>query len=424
MATEAADLKISIEKPAAWARRLTITVPAEHIAREKQDAVKRLAKRVRLPGFRQGHVPTSMMEKKFGPAIEQEAIEKVIGDAYRQALTSENLQPITQGSIDNISYEPGTDLTFNVELEVKPEIELERLGGFTVMREQPPITDTQVDEVVQRLREEHAVWQAKPDAAPTAGDMVTVEITPLDDVTSAEPMQPRQYQIRIGEGEALPAVEDAIITLRSGEEDEFDVELPGEAEEEAEAAQSGRAHRMRIRLVEVKSPELPAADDEFARGLGEFGDMATLRTRLREDLEREAEREAERGVRMQLVQQVLEHNQFDVPDSMVRTYLERVMPAREGADEERIQDARQQMWPAAQHALKRMLVLERIAELEALHAAPAEIDARIDDMAQRLGRPRGEVLGQLRKTGRLDELEQEITEEKVFEYLKSLSEIQ
>jgi trigger factor len=422
MATEAAEFKVAVEKPAAWARRLTITVPAEHIAREKKEAVQRLSKRVRLPGFRQGRVPAAVMERKFGAAIEQETIEKVIGDAYRRALDSEGLQPITQGSIDNITYEPGTDLTFNVELEVRPELDLERLGGFAVVREEPPVTDAQVDEVLERLRAEHAVWQPKPDATPVAGDTATVEITPLDDGTTADASAPRQYQIVIGEGQALPAVEDAIRTLKAGEEAEFDVDLPARAEGAAEGATE--PHRMRIRVLDVKSPEPPALDDEFARGLGDFDDLAALRGRVRDDLVKEAAREAERGVRAQLVQQVLEHNPFEVPDSMVHTYLERVVPAREGADEERLREARVQLWPAAQHALQRMLVMERIAELESLHATPAEIDARVDELAERLGRPRGEVLGQLRKSGRLAELEQEVTEEKVFEYLKSLSDIQ
>jgi trigger factor len=421
MATEAAGLKVSVEKPAAWARRLTITVPAEHIAREKKDAVQRLSKRVKLPGFRQGRVPAGMMEKKFGPAIEQEAIEKVIGDAYRQALASENLQPITQGNIDQIEYEPGTDLTFNVELEVRPELELERVGGFAVVREQPAIGDQQVDEVLQRLREENAVWKAKDGETPAAGDMATVEITPLDAATSAEPSKARRYQIVIGEGQAVPAVEDAVRTLKAGEDAEFDVALPEDPEE---AGSPTVAHRMHIRMVELKSPEFPALDDDFAAGLGDFETLDGLRTRIREDLETESGREAERGVRMQLVQQIIEANPFDVPQSMVQTYLERVMPEREGGDSQQLQEMRTQMWPAAEQALKRMLVLERIAELEALRATPAEMDARIDEMAERLGRPRGEVIGQLRKNGRLDELEQEITEEKVFEYLKSLSEIQ
>jgi trigger factor len=421
MATEAPELTVSVEKPAAWSRRLKITVPAERIAREKKSAVERLSKRVKLPGFRQGRVPAAIMEKRFGPAIEQEAVEKVISDAYRQALESEGLQPISQGNVDNVNYEPGADLTFDVELEVRPEIELERIGGFNVMREQTPVGDQQIDDVLQRLREENAVWKTKEDATPVAGDMATVEITPLDDATSAEPSKPRSYQIVIGEGQALPAVEDAIITLKGGEEAVFEVDLPVNAEEPQGET---KPHRMQIRVVEVKEPELPALDDEFAKGLGDFESLAVLRDRIRDDLTRETEREAERGVRMQLIQQIIDANPFEVPQTMVRSYLERVMPTRDGMEAERIEEARSQMWPAAEQMIRRSLVVERIADMEALHATPAEIEARVDEMAERMGRPRGEVMGQLRKAGRLEELDQELTEDKVFQYLKSLSDIQ
>ncbi|HEX2166401.1 MAG TPA: trigger factor [Longimicrobiales bacterium] len=421
MTIEAPELTVTVEKPGAWSRRLTITVPADRIAREKKDAVQRLSKRVKLPGFRQGRIPTAVMEKKFGPAIEQEAVEKVINDAYREAIESEGLQPISQASVENLNYEPGSDLSFNVELEVRPEIELERIGGFTVVREQTPVSDEQVDEVLQKLREENAVWRTKEEGTPVAGDMATVEITPLDDATEAEPSKPRQYQIVIGEGQALQAVEDAIITLKAGDAAEFEVDLPENAEEPNGPT---KPHRMHIRLTELKTPEYAALDDEFAKGLGDFDSLAVLRERIAEDLSRETEKEAERGVRMQLVQQIIDANSFEVPQSMVRGYLDQMMPAREGADPEKLEELRMQMWPMAEVALKRSMVVDRVAEMEALRPTSAEMDARIDEMAERMGRPRREVIAQMHKGGQLDQLEQEITEEKVFDYLKSLSEIQ
>jgi trigger factor len=215
-------------------------------------------------------------------------------------------------------------------------------------------------------------------------------------------------------------VEDAIRTLRGGEEAVFELDLPGQA---SDPASPTRPHRMHIRAIDVKSPVYPALDDEFARGVGEFADLASLRERIGEDLQREAERESERDVRMQLMQHLIDANGFEVPQTMVQNYLERVMPAREGADAERVEQARQELWPAAEHTLKRSLIVERIAAMEGLHATPGEVEARLDEIATRLGRPRGEVAGQLRKSGRLDELEQEITEDKVFAYLKSLSDI-
>lgn len=421
MSTDTADLKVSVENSSAWGRKLTITVPAERVERERAGAAQRLSKQVRLPGFRKGRVPAQVMEKRFGPAIEQEAVEKAIGAAYRDALKQENLQPITQGNINDIHYHPGEDLTFHVELEVRPELELERIGGFAIARQTPVVTDDEVEQVVQRLREEQVTWQVAEAQTPTAGDMADVEITPLDSATELAPSKPRRYQIVMGEGQAVPAIEDVLRTLRAGEEGDFDVEL---AENSEDATAGTKTHRMHVKMLEVKQPQYPVIDDEFAQKLGPFGSLSELKERVREDLGREHEREAERLVRGQLLEQIIEANPFEVPPSMVQQYLEAMLPAREGADEARVAEARQSAWPAAEQALQRLLVIERVAEMEGLHATPAEVQLRVDELAERLGRQPREVAAQLRKNGRLDEIEREITEEKVFDYLKSLSTIE
>jgi trigger factor len=407
-----------MEKPGAWARRLSITVPAARIAAERKEAVSRLARQARLPGFRKGKVPSHVMEKRFGQAIEQETIEKVIGAAYREALDKENLQPITQGSIHNVEYESGTDLRFDVEFDVRPEIELETLGGFSVMREAATIDDAQVDQVLQRLREEQATWSEKSTGTPTAGDMATVEITPLDDATTAAPQQPRQYEIVIGEGQALPPIEDAIRTLTPGAEAEFTVDLP-----ESEGAGT-KSHKLRMRLIQLKEAQYPAIDDEFAKGIGAFQSLADLRGRVREDLEKESDRDAERRVRMNLLNQIIAANPFEVPQSMINQYVEAMIPSREGADPERVNEARNQAAPEAAEQLQRMMVIDRIAEMEGLEATGDEVEARVADLASRMNRSPNELRTQLRKSNRLAEIEREITEDKVFDYLKSLSTIQ
>jgi trigger factor len=144
---------------------------------------------------------------------------------------------------------------------------------------------------------------------------------------------------------------------------------------------------------------------------------------VRADMTEEAGREAERSVRFALIQRILELNPFEVPDTMVQQYLERAMPAKEGTDPQRVAELREQARPAAEHAIRRLLVVERVAELEALHATTAEVDERVSRIAAHLGREPAEIRAQLHKNGRLHEIEEEITEEKVFSYLKSLSTI-
>ncbi len=419
MASDTSDLRIAVEEPRSWARRLTITVPGERVRREREEVARRLAHRVKLPGFRQGRIPPTVLERQFGPAIEQEALERVVGTAYREALEQQQFQPISQGEVENIDYRPGADLTFDVEFEIRPVIRLDRLGGFVIERERTDVAEEDVDRVLERVREQQANWTPVEDATPRSGDAVVIEIMPAaEDVEGAKP---REYQIVLGEGQAVPAVEEAILTLRPGEEREFTLGLPvPEAGEEGAA----REERTRIRLVQALRPELPELDDEFARSVGDFENLDALRARIREDLEREADAEAERGVRQKLLDAIVQANPFDVPDSLVNQYLQRIISPREGADPERIAEARTMARPAAEHALRRLMVIERVAELEGLHATSAELDARIERVAERQGRPVGEVWAQLQKSGQLSRLEEEITEAKVFDYLKSQSTIE
>ena len=412
------ELKISIEKPATWSRRLTITVPAERLEQEKQTTARRLAQKVKLPGFRKGKVPANVLERRFGQAIEQETVERVINEAYREAVQREKLQPITQAAIENIDYSTGSDLTFRVDFEVRPEIELNRLGGFRVQRAVQSVGEEAVDRVVQRLREQHATWHPLTDESPVLGDMGVVEITPIDNGVAAAP---RRYQIFLGEGQVRPEIEERIRTLKPGEQGEFDIDLP----ENADDPGSGyKTHHLRVNLVEARRPQYPEVTDDFARGLGEFASVADLRERVRGDLEREAESQSSQDARRQLLDQILQANPFEVPDSMIDRYLEQMIRPRKGEEEGRIAELRQAARPAAEQALRRMMVIDRVAEIEGLEPTPDELDSRYEELSGRYGRSAHEIRAQLKKEGREHEVEETLTEEKVFRYLESLSTIE
>jgi trigger factor len=342
----------------------------------------------------------------------------VVGEAYREALKQENLQPITQPAIDNFDYKSGSDLTFRVDFDVRPEIELNRLGGFRVKREEPNIGEEAVERVLQRLREQHAVWQPVAEDAPVMGDMAVVEMTPLD---TDKPSAPRRYQIFIGEGQVRPEIEERVRTLKPGETGDFHIELPEDSEDPGSPL---KAHHLRVHLAEVRRPEYPVIDDEFARSVGEFENVAAMRERVRDDLEKEGEAQSLRDARHKLVEQIIEANAFEVPDRMIDRYLEQVIPPRKGEDDARMQELRQSARPAAAHAIKRMMVIERVAELEGLHATQDELEERFEELSRRHNRPAREIRAQLKKEGRDREVEEQLTEEKVFAYLESLSTIE
>ena len=426
MSPDTMNLKIAVQEQEAWSRRLSITVPAERVQRTRGVVSEQLTRNARMPGFRKGKLPTRVIEQRFGPSIDQETVDRTIQEAYREALQTEGLNPISQGKVERVEYKPGTDLTFEVELEVRPEIDLQKVSGFTLARNPITISDEDVDGVLDRLRDERATWEAIEGEALKAepGQQVSVLITPLDEAGEPQDGQePRPYRFVIGEGQAIPDVEEAILSLAVGEQGDFTARFPDDFPDEASR---GVEQRLRIQLTGVERKIVPELDDEFAKAVGEFESVQALRERVRADLENEAKERAEGELRQLLVDRILEENPFAVPSSMVDRYLDYMTghSHEEGhghrhtpEEEERLNVIRKSLRPQAEWGLKRTLIVEHIAEKEGLNATQDEIDARVEEVATAHGRTPSEVWLQLEKSGQLEILEREITQDKVFTFL-------
>jgi trigger factor len=418
MTIDVSSLRIALEEEERWRRRLTVTVPASEVDAERHEAMKKLSSRLKLPGFRKGKIPPNVLEQRFGSSVQQEALDKVIGAAYRVALESEELRPISEGQVEDINYQPASDLTFSIAFDVHPEIELARLGGFVVERPTVEVTDEQVHQVLDRLRDQHAVWHPVEEGAPEDGDLVTVQILRLDE--GSEDTEPKSYEFVLGTGDAIPDVEGAIKTLKPGESGEFTVTFPEDFPEES---MQGEGQQLQVTLMGRRQKELPDRDDEFARSIGDFDGLEDLGQKVRADLEKEAENRVEGAIRGRLTDFVLEANPFTVPRSMVERYVDSLLGDTEGADLQKIEEIKASIRPEAERAVKRILVLERIAETQDLRATEDEIDERVESIAESSGKSAAEVYGRLQKSGALEQLERELTENKVFDFLKDQSEI-
>ncbi|MBI4540604.1 MAG: trigger factor [Gemmatimonadetes bacterium] len=412
------DIAVAVEERERWHRRVSVRVPAVAVEAARREIARDLAGRLKLPGFRKGRVPADLVEKRYGEALRRETLDKVIGEAYREALRRESLRPISEGRIEAVDYEPERDLTFAVSFDVAPEIQVGRLGGFRVGRPVLSVDETQVERVVQRLREEQGVWRPAEDGRPQLEDLVSVEMAPVDADGAAG--ETRTYELVLGAGDALPDVEAGILTLEPRNSGEFTVRFPDDFPDEG---RRGKEQRLRITLLSRKVREIPELDDEFARSLGEFTGVDDLRGRIARDLEHEARDREEAAVRAQLVDLLLEANAFEVPESMVERYLDRVLGSPEGVPEQRIQEARAALRADAERQVKRALLIDRIAETQALLTSDEEVEARIQQIAQRAGRSASEVRAQLQRAQRIEAIGREITEDKVFELLKAQSEI-
>jgi trigger factor len=416
MATDPSTLTIDLEEQDAWRRRLTVTVPAGTVQTERNKIIQRLGAKLKLPGFRKGRIPPHVVEQRFGGTVNQELLDKVIGEHYRQALQIESLEPISEGQLEDVKYQDREDLTFSISFDVQPVIELERLGGFTVQKPALEVADEDMDRVVERLREQNGAWIPTEGGVPEDGNLVTLQIQRLEDGEPAG--DPRPYEIVLGDGEAIADVEEAIRTLAVDEEGDFTVTFPEDFPDEE---RRGEKQHLRIALQDRKIRELPEVDDDFAKSLGDFEDLAALKTRIREDLEREAQDQAEGAVRTALVENLLEANPFQVPRSMVDRYVSSVLGDTSKLDPEMVARTQESLRPEAEKTVKRILLVDRVAELEGLRATEEEIDDRVQEIADKNDVKPAQVYANLQKSGGLDSLEREIMERKVFDFLKSQS---
>jgi trigger factor len=246
--------------------------------------------------------------------------------------------------------------------------------------------------------------------------MVRVEVAPLDESGAGAA---RPYDLVLGQNQAIPDLEERIMTLLPGEQTDAEVKFPDDHPDES---RRGQTRRVRVTLHDVKRQELPALDDAFAREVGDFENLDALRAAVRQDLEHEAAREADAQVRQVLIQQMVEANHVKAPESLVHRLLHgyaemyRVPP-------EQLPQFEQQFHPIAEAQVRRDLVLDAVVEANGLRATEAELDQRVAELAAARGVPAGQLYGSLQKANRLPELERAITEEKAFAHLLQQSTI-
>jgi trigger factor len=404
--------QITVEKTAedSASKSLRVTVPVDRVREAEARALKYYTQRARLPGFRPGKAPDTVVRKRFGDAIRQTVLEEVIRESWETAKTNESLKPITDPSIRNLKFEEGSPIEFELHVEVRPELKLQRIGGFKVERRQAAVSQAAVDEQLARLQEQKAAWIPVEGTKPTAGQMVRVDVAPIEDGVAGS-SQP--HDLVLGESQTIPELEERIMALLPGESTETEVRFPDDHPDES---RRGKTRRLRVALHEVKTQELPPLDDALAREVGDFESLDALRAAVRQDLEREASREADAGVRRDLIAQLVEANNIEAPHSLVHRLMHGYAEMYK-IPEDQLPTFEQQFHQIAETQVKRDLALDALVEAHGLRATEAELDERINTMAGARGVPAGQVYASLEKSKRLGELERAITEEKVFDFL-------
>jgi len=404
------DIQITTKKSDGVERLLEVQVPVEAVREAEEKTARRYASSVRLPGFRPGKAPPQLIKKRFKDAIRQQVIESLVQEAFQEIVDREQLKVASQPHVHDVKFNDGEPFTFELHVEVRPDIALARTQGFRVSRPPAQVTDEQVREQIEQMRDQKASWHPVENK-PAPGDMVTVLLATSDeDGTMPEG---KDFRLVLGAGQAIPGIEELVMELSPGETVERAVRWPDDFPDES---QRGKSKNVRVTLQDVKHKELPVLDDAFAREVGDFESLEALQTTVRKDLEDNTRREADAAVRQQLLDEIAGANPFAVPPSWVSQLVDGYVQAYRVPEEQREKFAGD-FRPLAERQVRRDLIIDTIAEKEGLRATEADLDDRIAELAKKRSADPGQVYASLQKAGRLKEIEQGLTEEKVFKWL-------
>ena len=416
-------MKVAVESMDGCKRRLAVEAPTDVVQKEWEKAYGRVQKQARLPGFRKGHVPRSLVKVHFADDVRREVAEHLIPDVYRQAVTEAQLDPVAEPDLQEVTLEEGSPLSFVAVIEVRPDITLGDYKGVEVQHATPAVGDEQIGETLDHMREQQAQYRTVERAA-AAGDLVIVDYTlaPEDhEATSAN-----GYQFIVGTGAVLPEIDEAVVGMQAGEERHVPLRF---AEDHRMETLRGKGGTADVKLVEVKEKLLPELDDDFAKSLGGEGleTLDAVRAEVRKQLEARREVEDRRGLEEKVVEAVLSRHEFSVPEAMVMRHVAhqvehaRERMRRQGVDPDKLPwdypKLLADLKPESEKAVRRALLLEAIAEREGIASTDAEVDTEVERFAQAAQRPAVAVRRMMEKSGDLDNLRGGLREKKTLDFL-------
>jgi trigger factor len=353
-------------------------------------------KKARVPGFRPGHAPRSVVRTRFKSEIRAEALQELVPDAVNAAIIEHAPSAIGQPDVqldatealEKFGDEP---LSVSVKVEVLPEVELKEYKGIEATRQTRPIADTDVDEMLEALRESSATMQPVEDRVSATGDTVTVSVDGrFLDNPDEEHIKSDEVEVTLGAKGVQPEFTENLTGVKVDDERTFIVDYPADFSSKGLA---GKKVEYSTKVTAVRVKELPEADDEWAGSLGDdFDSIATLRSKIREDLEKRAGLEADNRLRAQLVEKLLAEHKFEVPqtlvdqqtsyrlESVVRSMIGRGVDPR--SQEINWEGAREELKGQAEEDVRSSLLLERVAEAEEIDVSKEEIEAEIEAIAK------------------------------------------
>lgn len=402
---------------------LDIHIPADAVAAEIEKVVEKVRAKAHIQGFRPGKAPASIIRSKFMGDIRQEALENLIPQYLEKECEKENLRVVSRPNIKDLHFHEGEAVHFKAEFEVAPEIDLKEVRGLRVTYAEPVVTDQDVDDRLDAIRESRAQFVNVDPRPAVDGDHCLVSLESVSGI-EGEPMKQDDINIEIGGKDTFQQFSDTLRDAVPGDVREAEISYP---ENYAAERLAGKTVRFRITLKQIRLREMPELNDEFAKDLGDFQTIDEVREEIRKSIFREREYQAQTEAKNNLVDKLVEMHEFPVPEAYVDNQIEstvenqlRSMQAQ-GVDVSKLKldwaKLRESQVERATKDVKASLLLGKIASTEHLHATQEEVDNEVQRIARQNREPVAAARMKLEKDGRINNIVNRIVTEKTLNFL-------
>jgi len=424
-------MNITVEDVAPCKKRLKIEVPANRVKQAYDRVADDFQKEARIPGFRPGHAPRTVVVKKFHKDIESEAQRTLVPEAYQEAIAEKKLRVVSQPEIEDLKYQAGLSLSFSTVVELVPEFKMPEYKGITIKKQDTAVTDEDVDKTLKTLADQRATFEDGPDRPLAMDDFAVISYTgkldgtPLTDVVpDAKNLghNPNFWLWMRTEG-FLPKFAEQCVGLKKGETRTVDVEF---AADFPQAALAGKKVQYEVELKEIKIKNAPVLDDAFAQEIAKMS-LADLKTRVRENMEQEKKNAADQAARTEIVHKLISSVEFELPPTAVEEETHatvydivsenqaRGVPAN--VLEEKKDEIFTNATKAAKESVKFKFISAQIAENEKLEVTNEQVAQHVAFLAQREGITMDKMVDRIRKNNAFGIIRQQLLRQSVLDFL-------
>jgi len=421
-------MKTEFTDVSATQKTLTIEIPVDVVAAEINRVAKGYTKQARIPGFRPGKVPTTLVKQRFKEQILHDVAHGLIPRAVDEALQERGIEPVDTPNIKDVALEEGQPLTFTAAIETVPPFDVGDLSTIEATRHATDVNDEAVEKTLQQLRQRGAKHEPVENRGVEDGDTVVLDIERKD--AEGKPDRHEDVSLELGSPANPPGFDAQLLGLRTGETKTFTTHFP---EDYTVKEMANTDVEYTVTVKDIRRKVLPELDDEFAKDLGAFDSLSALRDRVRADLQQESEEHARQHLRTDVLKQLSDRVTFDLPPSLVEREMDRrieefasrlmqqnVDPRQAGIDWGQFRESQRD---PARASVASALALDEIARREGLTVSAEDVDKEIERFAVRAGRTPAALRAQLEKEGSVTRLATGLRREKAVDLVLSRARI-